>query len=854
MFNFKLKETDIFQAVRWEKFPIFKWAVFLKNLFLSLFIFILFIFFYSLYKESSIVHSGVRLFGFSIILLVLSVSFWIVDLFFKTKLKKPKLLYQIDDVISQPERYNLAQFLNFEAAKAVFDSIQYVKGKKLPIVNSSILLYFLLKNNSELKFIFFRALLDINSIKKKLKEIIENIEKRANSSKEIFSEDFQKSILISLNIAQKRKHQVIEVGDLISALSRNNSIFKKFLIEFNLKPKDIDHLIEWKNSLDKKIEEKKRFWEWRNLIKAGSLAKEWTAGYTLNLDRFSIDLSEMLKKQGFPDIIGHQEEIKSAERILARDEINNVLVVGEAGSGRKSIILALAKKSILGRSLPGVNFKRVVQLDLASLLAQIDNPEEVELMLDKIFGEVVSAGNIILFIDEFHNYVGLPSGSARPGVIDISGIISRYLNMSSFQLLAVATYQGLHKNIEQNPSILSLFEKVEVSEISEDETLVLLEKETLRLESKYKIFVSYPALWQIIHYCAKYLSDNPFPEKALNLLDEVMVYVSQKKKKVVFPSDVAAIVSEKIQIPVGRIETKEKEKLLNLEKLIHQRIINQEIAVKEVSSALRRARANVATRKGTIGSFLFMGPTGVGKTETSKALAEIYFGSEKKMIRLDMSEFQNLTDISRLIGSSNKEGLLTTPVRENPFSLVLLDEFEKAHPNILNLFLQVLDEGHLTDGLGRKIDFKNTIIIATSNAGYQIILKALKEKIEWGKVKERLLDYIFDKAIFRPELINRFDAVVVFKPLNRENLLDIAELLLRKLRNNLSQKQIDFVITDSLKEKIVDLSYSPRFGARNMQRVIQDNIGNVLARAILSGQIKRGDKIKINNLFKIEKI
>jgi len=240
-----------------------------------------------------------------------------------------------------------------------------------------------------------------------------------------------------------------------------------------------------------------------------------------------------------------------------------------------------------------------------------------------------------------------------------------------------------------------------------------------------------------------------------------------------------------------------------------------------------------------------LGPTGVGKTETAKALAEIYFGSEERMIRLDMSEFQNVTDIPRLIGSPGEEGLLTTQVREKPFSLILLDEIEKSHPNILNLFLQVLDEGHLTDGLGRKVDFKNSIIIATSNAGYQIILKALKEKTEWSYVKDKLLDYLFEEGIFRPEFINRFDAVIVFRPLTKENLLDIAELMLQKLKKNLKEKDVEFIIALPLKEKIVELGFSPVFGAREMRRVIQDKVENVLASALLSGELKRGDRAEI---------
>jgi ATP-dependent Clp protease ATP-binding subunit ClpC len=482
-------------------------------------------------------------------------------------------------------------------------------------------------------------------------------------------------------------------------------------------------------------------------------------------------------------------------------------------------------------------------LDLPSLLASAESSEKVESILDTIFQEVILAGNVILFIDEFHNFVG---GPTRPGIIDISGSLIPYLRSPSFQIVAITTFKNLHENIEQNPSLLAFFEKVEVSEISERETLLLLENLVLALEYKYKKFISYPALRDIITFCAKYLPTRPFPEKAMGLLDETMVYLTQTKEAVLLPEHVAKIFTEKTQIPVSEIEIKERKVLLNLENLIHQRIINQEEAIKGISTALRRARTEITIRKGPMGCFLFLGPTGVGKTETSKALAEIYFGSEEKMIRLDMSEFQAIEDIPRLLGAPGQEGLLTTPVRENPFSLILLDETEKAHSNILNLFLQVFDEGHLTDGQGRKVDFKNTIIIATSNAAYQVILQALEEKIEWSGVKEKLLNYCFEKGIFRPEFINRFDGVIIFRPLSKENLLDIAELLFQKLKKNLLEKGIEFVITQSLKEKIVELGYEPTFGARAMRRVIQDKVENVLAQALLSGEIKRGDKIEID--------
>ena len=832
---FNLETAAIYQAVRWRGW--FELAKPLQKVCLIGFIIFSLIFLYGFLADAFTKPTLSLLLGFSIIFLSFTVGLWIKLLFFNTKLKKPRLRRDsglqaklLEEAISNPERFNLAEFLSYEVAKAVWEAKN----------SSTHFFYYLLRDNPELNFVFNRALLSLKDIKKILKQYLKKIPNETTEP----SPEFQAIILDSLKIAERKGHLRVEVGDMLTALSKYDLIFRKILIDANLKVQDIENLSWWLEFLEEKTAERKKFWEWKNLIKKGSLAKEWTAGYTITLDRFSMDLSEMVKKQGFPETVGHQKEISAMERILSRRESkNNVLIVGESGSGRKSMIQALTIKSVLGESLPEINYKRVAQLDLPALISQVKSQEEIASILDTIFKEVITAGNIILVIDEFHNFVGEIS---RAGTFDISGVISPYLPLLSFQIVAITTFEGLHKNIEQNSSILSLFEKVEVSEISERETLLLLENLALNLEVKYKKFISYPALRDIINYCLKYITSAPFPEKALNLLNEVMVYLTQTKDRILLPKHVAKIVSEKTQIPVGEVEAKEKEILLNLETVLHRKIINQEEAVKEVSAALRRARADLTIRKGPMGCFLFLGPTGVGKTETSKALAEIYFGSENRMIRLDMSEFQNVTDTPRLLGSPEEEGLFTTQVRERPFSLILLDEIEKAHPNILNLFLQVLDEGHLTDGLGRKVDFKNSIIIATSNAGYQVILEALKKDKAMPEIKDELLDFLFKEGIFRPEFINRFDAVIVFKSLTKENLLDIAELLLQKLKKNLKEKEIEFVITQPLKEKIMELGYRPVFGAREMRRVIQDKIENVLAQGFLSGQLKRGDKVEID--------
>ena len=748
----------------------------------------------------------------------------------------------LSEVIEKPSQFNLARFLSFDVARAVFKTINFSKSKKLSQIPSIPLLYFFLQDNPDLHFIFYRATISPETLKQELKNYL--IASRGEKFEETYSAEFQNIILDALKRAGEKGKKRIEIEDILVSLSSQDRFLKEVLIKNNLKSEDIENLSWWLSVLRERREKLRKFWSKENLMRKGSLAKDWAAGYTITLDKYAIDWTGIIKKRGFEEIIGHKEALAQAERILARSEINNVLLVGDPGTGRKSIIQDLASRILYGQSLPELNYKRVVELDLISLLSETTNIEEVEIILDKIFNEVIVAGNIVLVIDEFHNYVGQ---AQRPGALDISGPISSFLYLPAFQIIAITSFAGLHKNIEQNPSILSLFEKVEVSEISEKETILILENLAPSFEQKYKKFITYPALRDIISHSAKYLPTIPFPKKAVDLLDELMVYVSYStKSNTVLPGHVAKLISEKVQMPVGEIETKEKEILLNLETLIHQRIINQEEAVDEVSAAMRRARAEITIRKGPIGTFLFLGPTGVGKTETSKALAEIYFGFETRMIRLDMSEFQSPDDVPRLIGSAGEEGLLTTPVRENPFSLLLLDEIEKAHPNILNLFLQVLDEGHITDGLGRKVSFSNTIIIATSNAGYQIILEALKTKAEWSGVKEKLLDYLFAQGIFRPEFINRFDAVVVFRSLSYENLFDIADLMFSKLKKNLAQQDIEFIITQPLKEKIVQLGYNPIFGAREMRRVIQDKVEDPLAEALLRGDLKRGDKVEVN--------
>lgn len=736
------------------------------------------------------------------IFLSLLIIFWEARIFFAKKYKNPKLKYSIKQALQNPSEFNWFGFLDFEAAKIV---------RKAKSKNN--LLALLAKSKVEdIDFVFKRGELN----RKKLREICSN---EANN--------FDKIIIEAAKQAMLSGRAKITPGDLLASFAMLNTTMDTFLVESDFKKEDIKNLVDWYYKEKNRSEKLKCWWDYENLMVRGSIGKDFSSGYTITLDRFSFDWQDRISKNIFREVVGHRDELKQIERTLEKNTNNNVLLVGQPGTGRGSIIEALAQKSYLGLSVPAVNYKRIVQFDVASVSS--------EMLLEKCLTEVIKAKNVILIINDFHNFIHL------------SAILARFLPLKSFQVIAITTFDGFHTYIEKNSSFNNLFEKVDVSEISENETLVLMEQFVPFYEAKHKKYIGFRPLREILKVSSRYMSQTAFPEKALRLLDESMVYLKMyTKDKVLKASHIRKVVSEKTKIPIEALESKEKQVLLNLENLLHSRLIGQDEAVSEVANSLRRARAEVNLKSGPIGSFLFLGPTGVGKTETAKTLADIYFGSEQNMIRLDMSEFQAIEDIKRLIGTSQENGLLTTQIKEKPFCLLLLDEIEKAHPNVLTLFLQVLDEGWLTDGLGRKVDFKNTIIIATSNAASEIIMEDVKQGRELAKIKERVLNHAFTKGIFRTEFINRFDSVVLFKPLEKIELLKIAGLMLNKLSRGLLDKGIKFEISPELKEKIVELSYNPSFGAREMKRVIQDKVENSLAKALLLGDLKRGKIVSVS--------
>lgn len=746
----------------------------------------------------------------------------------------------------EKENVNLANFMTIGAAIRVKKAMKFAKRKHLD-VNSSILLYHLLNyKNKKIDFTLNRLLISKKELLSKVKKTMLLTKDTEESTNRLYTLD--DIILESAKVAIRRKRFYIKTSDIFSALSKIEPTFKEELRRRKVGKEDIDNLYFWRERLLKKIQDKKKWWNKESLRKCGSVASDWACGFTPTLDKYSVDLTDITQKYGFIEIIGHENEQAQVQRVLIRESQNNVLLVGNNGVGRSSILRSIVQKSCSNQTFPELNGKRFLDFNMSAILTEATTIDQVECILDACFREASFAGNVVLVLNDFDNYI---NDKNMAGVTDISSLIVPYLRFNEFKFIAVTSYKGLHKYIELKPQVLSLFEKVEVSESSKDETVLLLEREIPFIEYKYKIFVPYLSILKIVELSEKYIHDNSFPQKAIILLNDVAVYLKQIKEKVMLEEHVEKIISEKTEIPIGKLSSTERDVLLNLESFIHERIINQVEAVNEISAALRRARTGMKTKNGPMGTFLFLGPTGVGKTETAKALAEVYFGSETKMIRFDMSEFQTNDDIKRFIGGDNSIGLLATKVGENPFSLVLFDEIEKSHPNILNLLLQILDEGFMTDFLGRRIDFSNTIIIATSNAGYQIILNAIQEDGSMDIIKQDIIDYVIKQSIFRPELINRFDAAIIFKALTKENLLDIADLRFKKLQQNLLKKQIILNVPNKTKMRIVELSYNPQFGAREMRRVIQDKIENVLAKSFLSAEIKDGDVISIDENFKI---
>ena len=643
-------------------------------------------------------------------------------------------------------------------------------------------------------------------------------------------------------------------------------------------------------------------------------ANKKNGGATATLNQYSRDLTALAREGKLDPVIGRDTEIMRVVQILSRRTKNNPCLIGEPGVGKTAIAEGLALRIVNGEVPDTVKNKRVVTLDLSGMVAGSKYRGEFEERIKKVIKEVIDAGNIYLFLDELHTLIG--AGGAE-GAIDASNILKPSLSRGEIQLIGATTISEYRKYIEKDAALERRFQPVMVEEPSQEEAVRILKGIAYKYEEHHKVTISPEAIEAAVKLSDRYINDRNLPDKAIDLIDEASAALRLKNmnipenikemqeeirqfdlqieqsikaeeypqaaelrknqqeliKKydkavsryekaqsqmnlVVTENDIAEVVSNWTKIPVQKLAQKESEKLLKLESILHKRVVGQEEAVSAVARAMKRGRVGLQDPNRPIGSFLFLGPTGVGKTELSKALAEAMFGSENALIRVDMSEYMESHSVSKMIGSPpgyvgfEEGGQLSEKVRRNPYSVVLFDEIEKAHPDVFNVLLQVLDDGHITDSKGRKVSFKNTVLIMTSNAGAQRIIEpknlgfATKtdEKADYNKMKENVMEEV--KRMFKPEFINRIDEIMVFHPLTEKDMKQIITLLSRNLCERCkTQMDIDLTFTSSLKEHLVKKYSDLKMGARPLKRAIQNVVEDELATAILEGRVKRGDVV-----------
>lgn len=635
---------------------------------------------------------------------------------------------------------------------------------------------------------------------------------------------------------------VFTLRDLAHALVEKDPDFYQFIFGLGVRERELVGATEWVERMIKKQKQKERFWGKVSLGQVRPVGADFSYGGAYVLGKYGRDLSRAAISGGsnFRFVYGN-EQIKQLEVILSRVKEANAILVGEEGSGAMDVILDFARDIANGYTNPALKNKRVMAFDSAAFVAGMKGKQELETGLIRLMNDTVKAGNIILVLEDLPGFI--QSGLALD--VDVMSIIDPYISGNSIQFIATAENARFHQYIEPNNSIMQRFEKVMLLEPALDALVRILEEVAESAERRNPIFFTYPAVVEIIKSAERYFSDGIMPDKAIDLLVELTPTMLAKGGHIVKKLDVLEFVREKTNIPVGNISEDERERLMNLEALMKKLVIGQEQALEVVANAMRRSRAGVRSMDKPIGTFLFLGPTGVGKTETAKALATVFFGNENAMGRVDMSELQGEDGLSRLIGSMDgTPGVLPVLLKEQPYGVVLLDEFEKTNTKVLDVFLQVFDEGIFHDAQGRKVNARNSIFIATSNAGAPLIREAMKQGIDLELAKKEIIDQIIAQGKIKPELFNRFDGIILFHPLTLVEYTKIAELMLKKLQKRLREKSIDLAVNDVLIQALLAHGVDPDFGARPMARAVQEVVEQRVAEKIISGKLLPGARLE----------
>ena len=625
------------------------------------------------------------------------------------------------------------------------------------------------------------------------------------------------------------------------AALRADEPLRQFLASQKIETADFVGAAAWVSRMEAGYKGYLRWWSRDALGRIPGIGKDWAYGETALLERYARDILRHPAFTGARAGVFGKREMEEIERILSRGREANVLIVGEEGVPKLAPLARLAARIVAGTILPPLEHKRIFVFDGVPFLSAMKERAVFETGLVKLLSEAARAGNIIFAFDDFDKlYEG-----ARGLNSDLLSLLDPFLDSPNIQIAAIAETGAYHQLLESNPKVRERFERVLIEGAGVAGSIPLLEEEAVRAEGASGVFFTYPALRTVAESAERYFSEGVMPDKAIDLLSELVPKLKAAGKRVALPEDVLELVSKKTGIAVSEAKGEERAKLLKLEEILHERVVGQDEAVRAISGALRRARSGISSPNRPTGSFLFLGPTGVGKTETTKALAQVFFGDEKTITRLDMSEYQSDDALNRLIGTfeGGKVGILASLLRERPYGVLLLDEFEKTNKDVHDLFLQVLDEGFFTDVSGKRVNARNLMIIATSNAGSDIIWQSLQE----GKAldKDRVITEIINRGIFKPEFLNRFDGVILFHPLGAEHLRVIARLQLQKLAKRLAEKGLELVITDSLLDYLVSVGQDPKFGAQPMNRAIQEKVEQVIAEKMLKGELSAGSRVEL---------
>ncbi len=584
----------------------------------------------------------------------------------------------------------------------------------------------------------------------------------------------------------------------------------------------------------------KRWWSRDQLSTTTGIGRDFSYGVAYTLSEFTKPIASGAV---YPEVAHNPlfaaEYIPTIETILARTGDSNVLLVGESGVGKLDAVLAVGERMERGVAVGAIRSMHLILLDTDKLIAVAADKSVLEQSLLKILTEAENAGNIVLVIDKLPDFLRNASSLG----VDVSSLLDQYLASPALHIIATTDTATYHQDIETNGGLLRRFETVQIEPPAESVTIMLLESMLTQLEVEGNTACTYAAVAAIVKDADHYIVSGVMPDKAVQLLNGIIAAAKAQNVSVITETFVNTFVAEKTGVPVGPVLEAERNKLMNLEVVLHERIIGQDRAIDAISGAMRRSRAGIQDDNKPIGSFLFLGPTGVGKTECAKALAAAFFDSDEAMHRLDMSEFSGNDALHRLIGGDGHTGVLSNMLKEHPYAVLLLDEFEKSQPKVHDLFLQILDEGVFTDGLGQKINARNVIIIATSNAGSERIIEWMQNGESLDDKKDALVDHVIHVGMYKPELVNRFDDVVLFTPLNESEQTSIARALLIQLKKRIIEKGYNLEISEPLVDAVVKVGYQPEFGARPMRRAIQEIVEEAVAGKIIAGTIHKGDTI-----------